>query len=129
MEGHTVMSQLVPVRKKYAGSDSAGNVWPEDGSVIEVPYEHALLLVKIPDGGFSIDEPGEGLPAREPQDATAQAPVRVVEPHPAPNAESAITEPGAAAPELAAAAAKGARGKPVIEEKPEKTPPAGNGTH
>jgi hypothetical protein len=109
------MSQLVSVRKAHAGSDSAGYTWPEDGSVIEVPYEHALLLAKIPDGGFTIVEPDEGLPAREPQDKTDQAPVRVVEPHPAPNAERAITEPPPAA--------KAPRGRPVVTEKP----PAGKG--
>jgi len=106
------MSQLVPVRKAHAGSDSAGNTWPEDGSVVDVEYEHALLLVKIPDGGFSIVEPDEGLPAREPQDKTDEAPVRFVEPHPAPEAERAITEP---APPV-----KTPRGK-VAEKTPEKT--------
>jgi hypothetical protein len=120
MEGHTVMSQLVPVRKAHAGSDSAGYVWPEDNSVINVPYEHALLLVKIPDGGFSIVEPGEGLPAREPQDKTDEAPVRVVEPHPAPNAERAITEP---------APVKAADGKPAPAEKTLQKPAPAKGAH
>ena len=98
------MSQLVPVRKAQAGSDSAGNVWPEDGSVIDVDYEHALLLVKIPDGGFSIAEPEEEkLPAREPQDKTDQAPVRFTEPHPAPDVTRALTEPARAEVEKGAA--------------------------
>jgi len=87
------MSQLVLVRKAQAGSDSAGNTWPEDGSVVDVEYEHALKLVKIPDGGFSIVEPEEELPAREPQDRTDEAPVRFTEPHPAPDVTRALTEP------------------------------------
>jgi hypothetical protein len=87
------MSQLVPVRKARAGSDSAGYTWPEDGSVVDVEYEHALKLVKIPDGGFSIVEPDEGLPAREPQDKTDEAPVRIEEPRPAPDVLRALTEP------------------------------------
>lgn len=99
------MTQLVPVRKAQAGSDSAGNVWPEDGSVIDVDYEHALLLVKIPDGGFSIAEPEEKLPGREPQDKTDEAPVRFTEPHPAPDVTRALTEPARAEVEKGAATA------------------------
>lgn len=87
------MSQLIPVRKARSGSDSFGNTWPEDDSVVKVPYEQALLLVKIPDGGFSIVEPDEGLPAREPQDQAEQAPVRIIEPRPAPDVVHALTEP------------------------------------
>jgi len=47
---------MVHVRKTQAGTDSAGHVWPTDGAVIEVPAEHALVLTRIPDGGFDIVE-------------------------------------------------------------------------
>lgn len=50
------MPDKVNVRKAYAGADSAGHTWPADGAVIEVPVEHALLLARIPDGGFTIVE-------------------------------------------------------------------------
>jgi hypothetical protein len=50
------MPDMVNVRKVHAGTDSAGHIWPTDGAVIEVPVEHALMLVRIPDGGFVIVE-------------------------------------------------------------------------
>ena len=50
------MPDMVNVRKAHAGTDSAGHTWPTDGAVIEVPVEHALVLVRIPDGGFAIVE-------------------------------------------------------------------------
>jgi hypothetical protein len=50
------MSDMVNVRKSHAGTDSAGHTWPTNGAVIEVPVEHALVLVRIPDGGFTIIE-------------------------------------------------------------------------
>jgi len=50
------MPDMVNVRKAHAGTDSAGHTWPTDGAVIEVPVEHALMLVRIPDGGFAIIE-------------------------------------------------------------------------
>lgn len=58
----------VPVRKRLAGSDSFGHEWPKDGSVTEVEYDEALILLAIPDGGFSIaDQPGDRpKPAPEP---------------------------------------------------------------
>jgi hypothetical protein len=63
------MPDMVNVRKSHAGSDSAGHTWPTDGAVIEVPVEHALVLIRIPDGGFAIIEtppPDAALaPARE----------------------------------------------------------------
>jgi hypothetical protein len=133
--------QPVPVRKEVAGADSAGFVWPKDGAVVDVPYEHALLLVSIPDGGFSIVEPEEGFPegypAREPQDRTGEAPVRVVEPRPAPNAERAVVEPPRTVvePPVSEPAAKASRGgkpeTPTPEKGlPEKTPTTpGKGAH
>jgi len=50
------MPDMVNVRKAQAGADSAGHNWPTDGAVIEVPVEHALVLIRIPDGGFAIIE-------------------------------------------------------------------------
>lgn len=46
----------VYVRKARAGVDSAGHDWAEDGAVVPVPYQHALVLVAISDGGFTIVE-------------------------------------------------------------------------
>jgi hypothetical protein len=46
----------VPLRKARAGSDSYGHVWPEDGVVVDVDYEQALVLLAIPDGGFTVAE-------------------------------------------------------------------------
>lgn len=51
----------VPIRKRLAGADSFGNIWPEDGAVVAVPYEQALVLLAVPDGGFS--ESHEAAPA------------------------------------------------------------------
>lgn len=50
------MTHMVNVRKTRAGTDSAGYTWPTDGAVIEVPVGHALMLARIPDGGFRIIE-------------------------------------------------------------------------
>lgn len=50
------MSDMVNVRKAHAGTDSAGHTWPTDGAVIAVPVDHALALVRIPDGDFAIVE-------------------------------------------------------------------------
>lgn len=56
------MPDMVNVRKFHAGTDSAGHTWPTDGAVIAVPVEHAMVLVRIPDGGFAIVE-NPGTPA------------------------------------------------------------------
>jgi len=122
--------QLVPVRKALAGSDSFGNTWPKDGSVVKIPYAQALSLVGIQDGGFTIVEPDkgfpEGFPAMEPQDATGQAPVRFVEPHPAPNAENAVVEPGTGVTEPGTAVrASGGTAQVTETTTPEKATPAG----
>lgn len=53
------MPDMVNVRKSHAGTDSAGHTWPTDGAVIAVPVEHALVLIRIPDGGFTIIENAE----------------------------------------------------------------------
>jgi CubicO group peptidase (beta-lactamase class C family) len=70
--------QLVPVRKTHAGSVSGGYTWPADGAVVMVPYDLALELTRIRDGGFSVVEPDD-LPAE------------VTEPAPA--GEASVTEP------------------------------------
>ena len=67
------MPDMVNVRKVRAGTDSAGHTWPTDGAVIEVPVEHALLLARIPDGGFVILEDlgvNSGSEATEPSAET-----------------------------------------------------------
>lgn len=43
---------MVALRKQRAGSDSFGNVWATDGAIVDVPLEQALILLRIPDGGF-----------------------------------------------------------------------------
>jgi hypothetical protein len=61
--------QTVRIRKAQSGSVSGGYEWPEDGSVIPVPYDLAMRLVAIQDGGFSVvDEP-------EPEPSAAAAAV------------------------------------------------------
>lgn len=59
------MPDMVNVRKSHAGTDSAGHTWPTDGAVIEVPVEHALMLVRIPDGGFAVIESAGGVASAE----------------------------------------------------------------
>ena len=59
------MPDMVNVRKAHAGTDSAGHTWPADGAVIAVPVEHALMLVRIPDGGFTIIENPDGPKSAE----------------------------------------------------------------
>ena len=42
------------IRKAAAGSDSFGNVWPEDGAVVEIDDpEQIAALMAIADAGFS----------------------------------------------------------------------------
>lgn len=67
---------MVRVRKQYAGSDSFGHVWAEDGAVVEMPYEQAMELLAIPDAGCSVaDEPGEVTePAPAPENLVSEAP-------------------------------------------------------
>ncbi|MBS2548393.1 hypothetical protein KGQ19_16120 [Catenulispora sp. NL8] len=49
------MPDMVNVRKSHAGTDSAGHTWLADGAAIAVPVEHALVLARIPDGGFTLE--------------------------------------------------------------------------
>ncbi|WP_230418319.1 hypothetical protein [Catenulispora pinistramenti] len=65
------MLNRIRVRKAHTGTDSAGHTWPTDGAVIEVPVEHALVLARIPDGGFTIIEHAE---TPEPVEAAEKTP-------------------------------------------------------
>lgn len=66
----------VNVRKALAGADSYGNTWPEDGSVVSVPYEQAVNLLVIKDAGFTlVDEPAD-----EPEPEAAPEPVPATDP-------------------------------------------------
>lgn len=47
------------LKKAIAGSDSFGNIWPEDGAVVEVDAEQAIVLLSIPDAGFSELDPDQ----------------------------------------------------------------------
>lgn len=88
---------MLHVRKALAGSDSFGHVWPEPGSVVEMPGWQARELLAIKDGGFTLVED-------EPKPA---GPAKVTEPAPEP--ENAVTEPGPGTqpePEPAARAAR-----------------------
>ncbi len=49
------------LRKDKAGATSLGHVWHNDGDVIEVPDEHAHILMRIRDAGFSVVEHLEHL--------------------------------------------------------------------
>lgn len=58
---------MVRLRKDQAG-DAAGRLadgtgwsfeWPQDGAVIEVPYEVALDLLAIPHGGYGVADDAE----------------------------------------------------------------------
>lgn len=65
------------IKKARAGSDSFGHVWPEDGSVVDVPADEAAVLLRIPDGGFtdvSAPEP-EPQPLPDPEPAPEAEPV------------------------------------------------------
>lgn len=44
---------MVMLRKRQAGASSHGHEWAEDGAVVEVPDDHAVELLGIPDGGFT----------------------------------------------------------------------------
>ncbi len=54
---------MIRIRKEHAG-DAAGRTdgnawsydWPQDGAVVEVPYEVALEVLAIPHGGFTVAE-------------------------------------------------------------------------
>lgn len=62
------MTEHPPVRlRKRSGGhghryEGREYTWPEDGSATEVPYAHAMDLLAIPDGDYSVE--GEPAPAR-----------------------------------------------------------------
>lgn len=60
---------MVRVRKQYAGGDSFGHVWAEDGAVVEMPYEQAMELLAIPDAGCSIADDDDAAEVTEPAPA------------------------------------------------------------
>lgn len=78
----------VPLRKRLAGSDSYGNVWPKDGSVVEVPYGQAMDLLAIPDGGFSVADTAATDAGPAPD-----GPAAVTEPDPEPAMDEVAPEP------------------------------------
>lgn len=62
---------MVALRKQRAGSDSFGNVWATDGAIIDVPIEQALILLRIPDGGFDeVTESPTPRPVGKPRSRT-----------------------------------------------------------
>lgn len=57
----------VKICKARAGSSSHGHTWPTDGAVVEVPYEDACELLRIPDGGFT-EAPAEAASDEVPEE-------------------------------------------------------------
>jgi hypothetical protein len=101
----------VNVHKSQAGADSFGNTWPEDGAVVPVPYEQAVILLAIPDGGFSVvDTPADAELAEDPQVAP--------DPEPEPEPDSGET------PELSEIDPDAPEGEPAAEPEPEAKPAA-----
>jgi hypothetical protein len=101
----------VNVRKTQAGADSFGNTWPEDGAVVLVPYDQAVILLAIPDGGFTVvDTPAEAAPAEDPQ----AVPEPSSEPEPDSGEAAELSELDPDAPE----------GEPGAEPEPEAKPAA-----
>lgn len=89
----------VPLRKRLAGSDSHGHVWPEDGAVVEVDYDHAMDLLAIPDGGFSVADQPEDItpePDSEVSEPDDDADMSEVAPEPEPDASPAPAKKTAA---------------------------------
>lgn len=64
--------QTVKLRKARPGTDSFGHIWRKAGDVVEVAYHHALELMRIPDGGFSVAE-GPAVPVDRPKGLTQSA--------------------------------------------------------
>ena len=78
---------MVWVRKEQAGSDSFGNTWDAAGAVVDVPYDEAVELLSIKDGGFS-----EGT-APVPADADGTADPDTDDDPDGPDANGGGTEP------------------------------------
>ena len=60
------------IRKNEPGADSLGHVWPEAGSVVEMPAEQAADLLSIQGAGFTEAE-APAKPAKRSK-ATTPAP-------------------------------------------------------
>lgn len=102
---------MIPLRKEHAGSCNLGYTWPEDGSVVEVTPEHAVLLLAVPDGDFTAVD---SAPAAEatPEPESEPADTAIEEPAP----EASISE--SPAPRAATAAQKRAAKKSAAPEPP-----------
>lgn len=99
----------VHLRKARAGSDSWGHSWPEDGAVTEVDYDQALVLLAIPDGGFSVVDTPQPEPSSEPDTdgaASEEPEVSEVAPEPEPDAS----------PDSKPAPRRGGRPRKTVEE-------------
>lgn len=85
--------------KTQAGATSSGYVWPADGSVVQVPDEHAAELLAIQDAGFFLADAPQSDPGQDDEGgpdgdaAEDEASVEVTEPAPAPAAGEPVTEP------------------------------------
>lgn len=98
----------VHLKKARAGSDSRGNVWPEDGAVIEVDYDHALTLLAIPDGGFSVvDNPEPETPKADPEPEQDDSADELSEVAPEPDPDATPDKP---------APRRGGRPRKTVEE-------------
>lgn len=45
------------LRKSTGGATVLGYTWRNDGDIVQVSYEHAVILLRIPDGGYSEVDP------------------------------------------------------------------------
>ncbi len=111
----------VNIRKDQAGNDSLGNTWPEDGAVVPVPYEQAVILLAIQDGGFSVVEPPaedpevSADPEPEPDAGEQSAELSEIDPGAPESEPAAEPEPEAKPAAKKTAARKTAARKPVEE--------------
>lgn len=104
----------VRVHKAQAGADSFGNTWPEDGSVVPVPYEQAVILLAIQDGGFSIvDTPAEPEPEGDPEPKAPE--LSEIDPD-APEGEPVDTPEPEAKPAAKKTAARKPAARKTVEE-------------
>lgn len=103
---------MISLRKEHAGSCNLGYTWPEDGSVVDVTPEHAVLLLAVPDGDFTVVAPEmRGEQGPELTDLPAGDFVTPIE-EPAP--EAPISE----APPVRKATSKRAAKKPTETQEP-----------
>lgn len=99
----------VPIRKAQAGSTSLGYTWPEDGAVVKVSPEDAVVLTGIPDGGFTVADDSWAEPETPADDDPPQDPPAPVEPPVNPEFAEVIPDPEAAEPKPAPAKKAAAR--------------------